>query len=50
MSEERQAGGNDYDPFEAFDDVIGGDLRDPYQDFAEKRPTARCGRATSSAT
>src|ERR1039457_3939218 len=34
MSEERQAGGNDYD---AFDDVIGGDLRDPYQDFAEKR-------------
>ena len=37
MSEERQAGGNDYDPFEAFDDVIGGDLRDPYQDFAEKR-------------
>jgi cytochrome P450 len=28
---------DDYDPFEAFDDVIGGDLRDPYADFAEKR-------------
>ena len=29
-----------YDPFEAFDDVIGGDLRDPYPDFAEKRAHA----------
>jgi cytochrome P450 len=28
---------DDYDPFEAFDDVIGGDLRDPYSDLAEKR-------------
>ncbi len=28
---------DDYDPFEAFDDVIGGDVRDPYPDFADKR-------------
>ena len=28
---------DDYDPFEAFDDVIGGDIRDPYPDFADKR-------------
>ena len=27
----------DYDPFEAFDDVIGGDVRDPYPDFADRR-------------
>src|SRR5579863_850952 len=26
-----------YDPFEAFDDVIGGDIRDPYPDLADKR-------------
>jgi cytochrome P450 len=37
MNEQGHAGGDDYDPFEAFDDVIGGDLRDPYPDFAEKR-------------
>jgi cytochrome P450 len=28
---------DDYDPFEAFDDVIGGDQRDPYPEFAVKR-------------
>jgi len=39
MTEQRQAGTDDYDPFEAFDDVIGGDLRDPYPDLAEKRAT-----------
>ena len=38
MSEQQQQALSDgYDPFEAFDDVIGGDLRDPYADFAEKR-------------
>ncbi|HXQ75647.1 MAG TPA: cytochrome P450 [Acidimicrobiales bacterium] len=37
MTAQRQAGTDDYDPFEAFDDVIGGDLRDPYPDLAEKR-------------
>ena len=37
MSEHQQALSDDYDPFEAFDDVIGGDLRDPYPDLAEKR-------------
>ena len=26
-----------YDPFEMFDDVIAGDTRDPYPDFAQKR-------------
>jgi cytochrome P450 len=26
-----------YDPFEAFDDVVAGDTRDPYPDFAVKR-------------
>jgi cytochrome P450 len=28
---------DDYDPFAAFDDVIGGTERDPYPGFAEKR-------------
>ena len=28
---------DEYDPFEAFEDVIGGDVRDPYPDFADKR-------------
>jgi cytochrome P450 len=28
---------DEYDPFEAFDDVIGGDVRDPYPGFSEKR-------------
>jgi cytochrome P450 len=37
MSDRVQAGDDEYDPFEAFDDVMGGDLRDPYPDFAEKR-------------
>jgi cytochrome P450 len=37
MSEQLQDPNDDYDPFEAFDDVIGGDLRDPYADFAVKR-------------
>jgi cytochrome P450 len=39
MSERLQAQNDDYDPFEAFDDVIGGDIRDPYPDLAEKRAT-----------
>lgn len=30
----------EYDPFEAFDDVMGGAVRDPYPDFAEKRANA----------
>jgi len=36
--------GDDYDPFEAFDDVVAGTARDPYPGFAEKRrdqPVAR---------
>jgi len=37
MSEQLQARSDDYDPFEAFDDVIGGDIRDPYPDLAQKR-------------
>jgi cytochrome P450 len=37
MSESALARDDDYDPFEAFDDVIGGDLRDPYPGFAHKR-------------
>ena len=37
MSEHQQAPNDDYDPFEAFDDVIGGVVRDPYPDLAEKR-------------
>ncbi|HVC69487.1 MAG TPA: hypothetical protein VNC61_04385 [Acidimicrobiales bacterium] len=37
MSEQTQTKSESYDPFDAFDDVIGGDLRDPYADFAEKR-------------
>jgi len=37
MSEQLRSGGGEYDPFEAFDDVIGGDLRDPYPDLADKR-------------
>jgi len=37
MSERQQIVSDDYDPFEAFDDVIGGDLREPYADFAERR-------------
>jgi cytochrome P450 len=37
MGKEARTLSDDYDPFEAFDDVIGGDLRDPYPDFAEKR-------------
>ena len=37
MSEQQQVVSDDYDPFEAFDDVIGGDLRDPYPDLAEKK-------------
>jgi cytochrome P450 len=37
MVEQQQALSDEYDPFEAFDDVIGGDLRNPYPDFAEKR-------------
>lgn len=37
MSEQQQALSDEYDPFEAFDDVIGGDLRNPYPDFAERR-------------
>ncbi|MHB8219977.1 MAG: cytochrome P450 [Acidimicrobiales bacterium] len=28
-----------FDPFAAFDDVMGGNVRDPYPDFAEKRRT-----------
>jgi cytochrome P450 len=39
MSERLQAQSDDYDPFEAFDDVIGGDVRDPYPDLAQKRAT-----------
>ncbi len=31
------ATGQEYDPFEAFDDMMGGDVRDPYPDFAVKR-------------
>ncbi len=27
----------DYDPFEAFTEMVGGDIRDPYPSFAEKR-------------
>ncbi len=37
MSEQLESRSDEYDPFEAFDDVIGGDLRDPYRDFAERR-------------
>jgi len=38
MTERLEAGGGeDYDPFEAFDDMIGGDVRDPYPDLAAKR-------------
>jgi cytochrome P450 len=39
MSEQLQTRNGDYDPFEAFDDVIGGDIRDPYPDLAQKRRT-----------
>jgi cytochrome P450 len=28
---------SEYDPFEAFDDVMGGDVRNPYPDLAERR-------------
>ena len=31
------AADDDYDPFAAFDDVIGGTTRDPYPEFAERR-------------
>jgi cytochrome P450 len=31
------AAGDDYDPFAAFDSMMGGDVRDPYPDFAVKR-------------
>ncbi len=34
---ETQTRRDEYDPFEAFDDVMGGNVRDPYPDFAEKR-------------
>jgi cytochrome P450 len=46
MNESTTAGAGDtgaegvpeeYDPFAAFDDVVAGDVRDPYPDFAEKR-------------
>jgi cytochrome P450 len=39
VSEQLQTRNDDYDPFEAFDDVIGGDIRDPYPDLAQKRRT-----------
>jgi cytochrome P450 len=34
---QNQATDDTYDPFAAFDDVMGGGARDPYPDFAEKR-------------
>jgi len=40
MSEQKSIPADDYDPFEAFDDVIGGVVRDPYPDLAEKRKSS----------
>ena len=40
MSEQTSIPADDYDPFEAFDDVIGGVVRDPYPDLAEKRKSS----------
>ncbi len=37
---DKQTTEEEYDPFEAFNDVVGGDVRDPYPDFAEKRANA----------
>ena len=37
MGEQARAATDDYDPFEAFGDGLGGDVRDPYPGFAEKR-------------
>jgi cytochrome P450 len=37
MGEQSRLPSDEYDPFDAFDDVIGGDVRDPYSGFAEKR-------------
>jgi len=36
----------EYDPFASFDDVIAGDARNPYPDFAEKRRTEPVWRGT----
>lgn len=35
-----------YDPFAAFDDVVAGDVRDPFPDFAEKRRNTPVWRGT----